>query len=202
VIRPDPSRGVLETIRVEDGRALFLDQHLARLRASVRELYRLELGDVALPELPAEPQRLRVVATPDGAVEATLAALGEPNLRLVPWTIPGGLGAHKWADRRAIDQATERFGATPLIVDEDGSVLEASWANVWAREGTRLVTPPADGRLLPGTARARLLQSELETAEETLTLARLEAADVIVLTSALRTAVAELLHPAPERPIT
>jgi para-aminobenzoate synthetase/4-amino-4-deoxychorismate lyase len=87
-------------------------------------------------------------------------------------------------------------------VDEDGSVLEASWANVWACEGTRLVTPPADGRLLPGTARARLLQSELETAEEPLTLARLEAADVIVLTSALRTEVAELLHRARERPIT
>jgi para-aminobenzoate synthetase/4-amino-4-deoxychorismate lyase len=60
---------------------------------------------------------------------------------------------HKWADRRAVDEATQRLGATPLILDEDGSVLEAAWANVWIREGDRLVTPPADGRLLPGVTR-------------------------------------------------
>jgi para-aminobenzoate synthetase / 4-amino-4-deoxychorismate lyase len=191
VIGPDPSLGVFETILVEGGRALFLEEHLARLRASVRELYGADL-ELRLPELPAGPCRLRVVVPPSGAATVELAPLGEPNLRLVPWTVRGGLGAHKWVDRRAIDEATERLGATPLIVDEDGSVLEASWANVWAQEGTRLVTPPADGRLLPGTARARLLRSAPGAAEEPLTLERLRAADVIVLTSALRTVEAEM----------
>jgi para-aminobenzoate synthetase/4-amino-4-deoxychorismate lyase len=191
VIRPDPSRGVFETIRVEGGRALFLDEHLARLRASVGELYGVDL-ELRLPELPPEPRRLRVLVLPSGVATAELAPVGQPNVRLVPWTVPRGLGAHKWADRRAIDEATERLGATPLVVDQDGSVLEASWANVWAREGTRLVTPPADGRLLPGTARARLLHSDTQTAEEPITLERLQAADVIVLTSALRTVEAEL----------
>ncbi len=133
-----------------------------------------------------------------GVLEAELAPLGEPDLVLAPWTVPGGLGAHKWADRHAVDEATRRLGATPLIVDEDGAVLEAAWANVWVREGDRLVTPPADGRLLPGVTRAWLLRTEPNTAEEPLTLERLEAADVIVLTSALRGAVEARL----QRPIT
>ena len=44
--------------------------------------------------------------------------------------------------------------ATALIVDGDEQVLEAAWANLWLIEGERLITPPADGRLLPGVTRA------------------------------------------------
>jgi para-aminobenzoate synthetase/4-amino-4-deoxychorismate lyase len=197
VIPPDPARGVFETIRVERGRALYLEDHLARLRNSVRELYGADF-ELRLPELPDRPCRLRVTALPSGEVTAELAPLGEPNLVLAPWTVPGGLGAHKWADRRAIDEATQRLGATPLILDEDGSVLEAAWANVWVREGDRLVTPPADGRLLPGVTRARLLRTGPHAAEEPLTLERLVAADVILLTSALRGDIEARL----QRPIT
>jgi para-aminobenzoate synthetase / 4-amino-4-deoxychorismate lyase len=197
VIPPDPARGVFETIRVERGRALYLEDHLARLRNSARELYGAGF-ELRLPELPDRPCRLRVTVLPSGEVTVELAPLGEPNLVLAPWTVPGGLGAHKWADRRAIDEATQRLGATPLILDEDGSVLEAAWANVWVREGDRLVTPPADGRLLPGVTRARLLRTGPHAAEEPLTLERLEAADVIVLTSSLRGDIEARL----QRPIT
>jgi para-aminobenzoate synthetase/4-amino-4-deoxychorismate lyase len=213
VIRPDPGRGVFETIRVEERRALHLEDHLVRLRASVRELYDIELGDeldaivaATLPTRPHEPCRMRVIASSTGVLQAELAPLGpaaDPGPVLVaPWTVPGGLGAHKWADRRAIDEATRRLGATPLIADEDGAVLEAAWGNVWAREGDRLVTPPADGRLLPGVTRARMLRTEPHTAEEPLTLERIEAADVIMLTSALRGAVAAKLQSGCQRPIT
>jgi para-aminobenzoate synthetase/4-amino-4-deoxychorismate lyase len=206
VIGPDPARGVFETILVEQRRALSIGDHLARLRTSVHALYDLRLGDeldaivaATLPTEPHEPCRMRVVASSTGALQAELAPLGPPApVELAPWTVPGGLGAHKWADRRAVDEATERLGATPLILDEDGAVLEAAWGNVWAVEGDRLVTPPADGRLLPGVTRARLLRTVPHAAEEPLTLERLEAADVIVLTSALRRAVEARLR----RPIT
>jgi para-aminobenzoate synthetase/4-amino-4-deoxychorismate lyase len=197
VIPPDPARGVFETIRVEHGRALYLEDHLVRLRSSVRQLYGVDF-ELRLPDLPEEPCRLRVTVLPSGEVTEELAPLGEPNVVLAPWTVPGGLGAHKWADRRAVNEATQRLGATPLILDEDGSVLEASWANVWVREGERLVTPPADGRLLPGVTRARMLRAEPHSAEGPLTLERLGAADVIVLTSALRGAIEATL----QRPIT
>jgi para-aminobenzoate synthetase/4-amino-4-deoxychorismate lyase len=207
---PDPAAGVFETIRVQGGEAHLLAGHLARLRASVRALYGgARLGD----ELDAcvagalriggddAVARLRVLARPstgDGIdVQASIAPLGaaatRTRVQLRAWTVRGGLGAHKWADRRAIDAATERLGATPLLVEPGGEVLEAAWGNVWALEGDRLVTPPADGRILPGVTRAHVLavagELGLRAVEERLSLERLRRADAMFVTSSLRLAV-------------
>jgi para-aminobenzoate synthetase/4-amino-4-deoxychorismate lyase len=76
-----------------------------------------------------------------------------------------------------------------LLVDFDGEVLEAAHANVWIREGATLLTPPLDGRLLPGTVRARLLADPPEgriAREEPITLERARAADELLLSSSLR----------------
>jgi PQQ system protein len=211
VSRPDPAAGVFETVRVEHGQPLCLPAHLARLRASVRALYGAEVGD----ELEAcvsgalraarddAAQRLRVVVAPAAAPEASLGPLGAAASRdpvtLRPWTLAGGLGGHKWVDRRLVDEASERLRDTPMIVEPDGEVLEAAWGNLWALEGRRLTTPRADGRLLPGVTRARLLALAgdlgLEAVEAPLSLARLARVDAIVVTSALRMAVPGRLEP-------
>jgi branched-subunit amino acid aminotransferase/4-amino-4-deoxychorismate lyase len=73
----------------------------------------------------------------------------------------------------------------PLIVDLDGDVLEAAHANVFIVEGTHLVTPPVDGRQLPGTVRARVLALH-PAREERLTLDRIAAADEVLLASSIR----------------
>jgi para-aminobenzoate synthetase/4-amino-4-deoxychorismate lyase len=202
VSRPDPAAGVFETVRVEDGRALWLDRHLARLRASAQALYgeAPDLEACVPPALPAEPCRMRISVVPGEAPCATLAPLPAftAAVRLRPWTLPGGLGAHKWVDRRLVDDATARLDATPLIMEPGGEVLEAAFANVWALEGRRLITPPADGRLLPGVTRARLLELAprigLEATEAALSLDRLARADAVVLTSALRMAIPGMLE--------
>jgi para-aminobenzoate synthetase / 4-amino-4-deoxychorismate lyase len=114
------------------------------------------------------------------------ACLALRAVALAPVSLPGGLGAHKWRDRRLLDRLADEHGAVPLIVDLDGDVLEAAHANVWIVEGGTLVTPPLDGRLLPGTARARLLRSAAGAAREgRLTLERLRRADALLLTSSL-----------------
>jgi para-aminobenzoate synthetase/4-amino-4-deoxychorismate lyase len=115
-------------------------------------------------------------------------AAAEP-VRLAPALLPGGLGGHKWLDRRLLGELERRLGAVPLLVDLDGQVLEAAHANVWIREGRTLVTPPLDGRLLPGTVRARLIADPPagHTArEEPVTLERAIAADELLLSSSLR----------------
>jgi branched-subunit amino acid aminotransferase/4-amino-4-deoxychorismate lyase len=207
VTRPDPAAGVFETVRVEDGRALWLERHLARLRAGAQALYgeapELEacVAD-ALRTAPGEPCRLRIAVVPGHEPEATLAPLGPAAstapVPLRPWTLPGGLGAHKWVDRRLVDQASARLGATPLIVEPGGEVLEAAYANIWVLEGRRLITPPADGRLLPGVTRARLLelapQLDLQITQASLSLNRLASADAVFLTSALRMAIPGMLE--------
>ena len=76
----------------------------------------------------------------------------------------------------------------PLLVDTDGLVLEAAYANVWIVEGDALITPPADGRILPGTTRAALLAEHDGAREEPIDLDRLASADALFLTSSIRPA--------------
>ena len=77
-------------------------------------------------------------------------------------------------------------GQTPLLLDADGTVLEAGWANVLIRRGDRLLRPRADGRILPGTS--------LPPAEETdLTLADLRSADELLVSSAIAGVVPAVL---------
>lgn len=173
--RPDPRRGLLETIRLgADGVPVRLGLHLARLARSLQVTGLGELpGDAeariidfaaTLPAA-AAPRRLRVIAHPagpassDARLELGHAPLGEPGgvVDLAPVIVPGGFGAHKWADRRLADALTRRLGATPLLLDADGTLLEAAWATIWWVDGDVLCTPPLDGRRLPGVTRGAVL---------------------------------------------
>jgi para-aminobenzoate synthetase/4-amino-4-deoxychorismate lyase len=203
--RPDADRGVFSTMLVLEGTVVDLSAHLERLRKSVGELYGRDLpheleGRVLAAARSHRRARLRIVIPADGGPELDAdplrreaGATADP-VRLAPALLPGGLGAHKWHDRRLLGELERRLGAVPLLVDLDGDVLEAAHANVWVREGRTLVTPPLDGRLLPGTVRARLLADPPAghtTREEPITLERAAAADDLLLSSSLRS-----LHPA------
>jgi anthranilate/para-aminobenzoate synthase component I/branched-subunit amino acid aminotransferase/4-amino-4-deoxychorismate lyase len=196
--RPDPGLGVFETVLVEHGRAIGLERHLTRLAASVSELYgtalppTLDAGSQAAAADAAaiERSRMRVLAEPDGSVRIGVSAASGPArdtpAMLVPFALPGGLGAHKWRDRRLLEAlANIAAGAVPLLVDTDGQVLEAAYANIWLVEGDELITPPVDGRILPGTTRAALLAAERLAREEAFDLDRLGRADAMFLTSSI-----------------
>ena len=195
--RPDPALGVFETILVRGGAPVDGRAHLARLERSVRELYGAELpagldARLLAAAAAARLQRLRVIARPAGRevgveidAEPLAAEPAADAVTLAPAFLPGGLGAHKWRDRRLLDELAERVGAVPLIVDLDGDVLEAASSNVFVVEGTHLVTPPLDGRQLPGTVRARILALH-PAREERLTLDRIAAADEVLLASSIR----------------
>jgi para-aminobenzoate synthetase/4-amino-4-deoxychorismate lyase len=191
--RPDPVRGVFETILLEDGHLHHLDRHLQRLSSTALELY-----GVALPE-DIEQRAQAVVAGFAGRARVRIALkvpidtitlsreapVSSEPLQLAPFLLPGGLGAYKWRDRDLLDALTAASGAVPLLIDGDGSVLEAAYANVWIIEGDQLITPPADGRILPGVTRAALLAAERSAGEEPISYERLRAADGIFLTSAI-----------------
>jgi para-aminobenzoate synthetase/4-amino-4-deoxychorismate lyase len=201
---PRLALGVFETLLVSAGAPVELGAHLARLAASVRELYDAELpGDVAA--LAAERAsglslgRLRVtVAAGDGGLEARSAVEAvDPACVFPTWergadlsTLlhPGGLGAHKWADRAPLEGGPA--GTVPLLLDRGGEVLEASRANVFAALGERLATPPLDGRVLPGIARAGAIAAAAEAGiaveERPLGRDELLAAGEVFLTGSVR----------------
>ncbi len=203
-LSPDPVRGVFTTTRVLDGEPVALGAHLARLAASVRELYgaALPADAAALARERAAGVargRLRLVATPrDGAdpqVEATVAPL-DPGaaaplaLRALP--AAGWPGAHKWVDRRLLDALEAQAApAAPLLLGADGSVRETARANVFALGADGVLrTPPADGAILPGVTRAQVLalvaEAGVAVREERLTLDDLHAARAVFTTNAIR----------------
>ena len=197
--RPDPDRGVFETVLVRGGVAVELERHTRRLADSLAALY----GSCPPADLPARVRavaatastplaRLRILAEPDGSVTISLGPSGgpppasQPPLRLAPFLLPGGLGAHKWRDRRLLEAlAAQAPGGVPLLVDSDGLVLEAAHANVWISEDGRRLTPCADGRILAGVTRARLLADDPSAGSEPLELARLARAGEVFLTSSI-----------------
>jgi para-aminobenzoate synthetase/4-amino-4-deoxychorismate lyase len=141
----------------------------------------------ARPEIPAlhGDGALRLTAT-----TAAFAPRAPRDLPIVlaPYVLPGGLGDRKWRDRDLLD-ALSRDGTTPLLLDADGTVLEAAWAAVLIRRDGVLLTPREDGRILPSTSRPPALQRDL-------TLADLRTADELLLSSSLAGLVPAVLRPA------
>jgi len=201
---PDRARGVFETLLVLDGEPVELEAHLERLAASLAALYGTALpagaaGRARDAAADLRHGRLRLTATPrrdavalDAAARPLDPRLSFPPPRtgaaLRPHPLPGGLGPHKWVDRTALPEPAA--AETPLLVEADGEVLEAGWANVFAVRGGVLHTPPLDGRILPGVTRARAIELALaegiEVRERPLPLAELREADEVLLTNSVR----------------
>ena len=199
---PDRFQGVFETLLVRDARIHALQRHLERLAHSAGALYGMRLPADLANRLTAEASglagehRLRVDVVPGEqiAINARPVAAGYRRaVTLEPFVVPGGLGPHKWRDRRLLDRATRGPEATPLLIDSEGTVLEAAWGSVWVLEGDALITPPADGRILPGVTRALLLELApslgLRALEEPISLHRARRAPLLFATSAIRLAV-------------
>jgi para-aminobenzoate synthetase/4-amino-4-deoxychorismate lyase len=196
---PDQQQGVFETLLVVDGRPVELAAHLERLAGSLRTLFGGEVPagtDDVMRERAGNVElgRLRLTVAPNGGsglAAAVRVAPVEPSIvfpaagvSVSPLLVPGGWGAHKWADRGPL-AAAESDESIPLVVDHEGTVLEASRANVFIVESGTIVTPPTDGRILPGVTRSRLL-SLLGAREELVSLQRLTDADEVFLSGSVR----------------
>ena len=205
----DARLGVFTTLLVRDGRAVDVEAHLARLDASVRAVYgttvREGLDDAVAARaasLPDGRHRLRVEAVPlepDRVGEDPVAVqvrlvdaplIGAPDVwTLAPAVVPGGWGGDKWVDRGPLDDAPDGADEV-LVLDADGSVLEGGRTSLFCVLDDGVHTPPLDGRILPGTGRARVVDALLRAAvplrQRRLTTADLAAASEVFVTNALR----------------
>ena len=222
-LSPRPSAGVFSSLLVTDGETRGLPAHLARLESSVRGLYGkglpASLHVQLASRLAARPSgRLRITVRPvGGPLQATVEVVplaapppspppeitatggaGPPSflidsVTLHPVAVPGGVGAHKYRDRRLLAElaAGERLspGRQLLLTDETGELLETDRANVFAVIDGVLLTPPADGRLLPGTTRAAVLRAArsrgIRAGQKPLTLDELTEATEVFVTNAV-----------------
>jgi para-aminobenzoate synthetase / 4-amino-4-deoxychorismate lyase len=201
---PDPARGLFETLLVVDGEPVELGAHLDRLSASLEALFGARPPSGLDQEIGGHAHGLRLgrmritVSRGSAGARAALATedvdpadvfpIWEHGADLHSVFFDGGLGEHKWADRRPLRGLAAN--GVPLLLDRGCEVLEASRANVFAVVGDVLATPPADGRILPGIARAGAIaaarEAGVEVVERPLARDELLAADEVFLTGSVR----------------
>ena len=202
-------RAVFETARVYGGRPFMLDAHIERLARSAARVRLpapdadecIRLADGVIKSAGIADLALRFFWTGETLVstaaeippELEQLRLRGIRLAVVGWST-GTLAAAKstsYAENMAAqDDATERGADDALLVGHDGIVLEAPTANVWWREGDRLLTPSLDLPILAGVTRAVLLDlapaAGYSVEEGVFPLDRLLDADEAFLTSSVR----------------
>jgi 4-amino-4-deoxychorismate lyase len=209
-------RSVFETLRVYGGMPFMLSAHLDRLARSAAQLRLAEPPREAFEQLAFDAiaaggeldASLRLLWTagregggaPTGLVlvstlPADLEGLRARGLRVatVPWTARALAGAKStsYAENMAAQSdAASRGADDALLVEADGTVLEAPTSNVWFREGDRLLTPSLALPLLPGVTRAAIIrlapQESYSVEEGSFALERLLGADEVFLSSSVR----------------
>ena len=209
-------RAVFETLRVYDGEPFRLEEHLGRLAGSAVRVGLAEpdpaaFGAAATDAIAASGRDDLVLrflwtagregaASPVGFALASALPPGLEELRarglrlsVVEWS-PGALAGAKStsyaANMAAQAEAQRRAADDALLVDPAGTVLEAPTANVWWREGDRLLTPTLELPILAGITRAVLVElapaAGYEVEEGVFRLERLAAADEVFLSSSVR----------------
>lgn len=199
-------RSVFETTRVYGRRPFLLDRHLARFALSAgrtglaapdpaecEQLAGLVIGASAESDLALRLYWTgRTLVATAAPIDPELEVLRARGVRLMsgPWST-GELASAKsmsYAENMAAqDRAVAEGADDALLVAGDGTVLEAPTANVWWREGERLVTPSLDLPILAGVTRGLLLEiAEPEPIDGVFPLSRLLGADEVFISSSIR----------------
>ena len=202
----DDSVAPFETMGVSAGAVRLWDRHVARLRATLEPLGG-ELDATGLRE--AAGELLRRNGHEDGVLRLvqelrprglctwmdTRARSGASVVRLLPTVT-----------RRAADAAPPRWKLRPrsfydavlaearaggaddgIVLADDGALLETAVGNLWLLLDGQWVTPPDDGRMLPGIARGILLSasSQRPAIERRCDLADLHRAAALMVSNAV-----------------
>ena len=197
VLGLDPERPtLLETMRLEGGRVVLLERHLARLQGSAR-YHGTPLDLPAVRGLVAREGgdgRLRLLLRPDGVASLERGPLpprpeGPVRVALSPERIAAGDPAryHKTTARRFYEsrRAKRPDCFDVLLVNQAGAPAESTIANLVVELDGARVTPPLQAGLLPGVFRAELLATG-QARERPLTMAELRRAPRLWLVNALR----------------
>jgi len=158
--------GLIETMRVREGRIPFLERHLARLERSLRALgLPRPARDVAALVTPFSGTGNAVlrVEVCDGRATVTvreLPALDAPAV--ITAAEPHRPYPNKTTERDCFVDAAEEAEIAEaddaLLLTPEGWVAEGTVWNVLWWDGDRLRTPAEDVGILPGIGRARVLE--------------------------------------------
>ncbi|MGK0358612.1 MAG: branched-subunit amino acid aminotransferase/4-amino-4-deoxychorismate lyase [Bradymonadia bacterium] len=169
--------GAFETLRICAGRVIGWPRHHARLQATLVRLRieasvaaaRGQIEELAVLNQVGPEGRARLTITAGSGAGATCLVTTQTisarmrrrrcGIALVTADVPRG-----FADLKTLDWLGPRLafashaGEVEPLRRAGDDVLEGASTNVFCATPSGVITPPADGRLLPGTARAVLIE--------------------------------------------
>jgi len=206
--------GLYETLKVVDGYPVFFDEHMDRLDHGLAELGlerpcpREEMADQICRLSAASgvgDGACRVLVTA-GPPEGSPALLIQTEVRVFParpLSVISYRGVRVRAQLKAMTvmqsflalRAAKAAGVDDaILVDDNGHIFEGSTSNMFLVRGGGLVTPPAEGAILPGVMRAKVEElAELHSipvVEALVRVSDLRRDDGMLLTSSVRGIVA------------
>lgn len=179
--------GIFETIAVREGKAIWLEEHLARLQSAAGELglhHDIKIIRAAIDSLLAESHSLNAVlrlTLTRGPTRRGLAAEGErPSLviSLNPFdttalpnasrlatsvirrnaTSPASrLKTLSYIDAIAAAREVSPHADDALMLNTDGHVASTTVANIFLLKAEKLITPSGDQAILQGITRGKLV---------------------------------------------
>jgi len=165
-----------ETLRIRDATPVLLDRHVERLERSsaslrlpppdgARELAREAVAGAGVKEgaLRLFRTSATLVATvaplPAGLDSLRRRGLALVTIRVAAHGLLTGIKSTSYgANMAAVAEAERRGADDALFVGERETVLEATTANVWWRDGDVLTTPSVAAGVLPGVTRAAVAE--------------------------------------------
>jgi len=202
--------GLYETLKLMRGVPVFFEEHIARLDLGLEEL---GLGRPATREEMAEqicrlseagdvPEgACRVLVTagpPDGTpgliIQTDRRAFPARPLRVISYRgvrVRAQLKAMTVMQSYLAQRAATAAGADDaILVDDEGRMFEGATSNMFLVRGGGLVTPPAEGAILPGVMRAKVEElasaNGIPVVEAFARVADLRPDDGMLLTSSVR----------------
>ena len=161
---------VFETILICNGQPVAFTQHVSRLEAATG----INAKDFILQQIKETTGfgRLRIDYSITARLSSHYRLINKPAFfqgrfeyfTVTPIRLPGhyaqsGLGDRKYSDRQLLESLElELTPHVPLLLDGDDFVLETSRHSVFMIDGDTLMTPPLDGRILPGITRHELIR--------------------------------------------
>jgi len=199
-LETSPALGLIESLRLENGRYHRLERHLSRMAWSAGRLghpfTRAAAEKVLLAHAAAVAgtRKVRLLLAPTGALSIESQALpedeGRPLLLAMAREVvdPADPLLYLKTDQREhfARARRERPDADEVLYcNRHGELTEGSYHSLVLRLGGRLVTPPLTAGLLPGVMREELLATG-EISEQSLSLKHLASAEEIWLVNSVR----------------
>jgi branched-chain amino acid aminotransferase len=202
--------GLYETLKLVGGVPVFFEEHVARLDRGVdrlgldvpfsheqlaEQIHRL--SDTA--GVPDGACRVLVTAGPPDGVPSLLVQIDVRRFPQRPLRVIAYRGVRVTAELKAMtvmqsylaQRAAAAAGADDaILVDGDGLIFEGATSNAFVSHGGGLVTPPAEGDILPGVLRAKVEElagaDGIPVIEAWVRVGDLKAGQGLLLTSSVR----------------